>query len=86
MPGLDRADRAALGLLLVIWEPLMILSIVSAGACMLTMANMMRRYGPRESYVWVFFALTLASFAGVFVGVDHITQTLGAANPAQATR
>jgi hypothetical protein len=65
MPGLDRADRAALGLLLVIWEPLMILSIVSAGACMLTMANMMRRYGPRESYVWVFFALTLASFAGV---------------------
>jgi hypothetical protein len=51
MPGLDRADRAALGLLLVIWEPLMILSIVSAGACMLTMANMMRRYGPRESYV-----------------------------------
>jgi hypothetical protein len=34
----------------------------------------------------VFFALTLASFAGVFVGVDHITQTLGAANPAQATR
>ena len=86
MTGPDRADRAALGLLLVVWEPLMILSIVSAGACMLTMANWMRRYGPRESFVWVFFALTLASFVGVFVGVDHIRQTLGAGIPAQAPR
>ncbi len=49
MQGLDRADRAALGLLLVVWEPLLILSIVSAAARLLTMANWMRRYGPRES-------------------------------------
>jgi hypothetical protein len=82
MPGLDRADRAALGLLLVVWEPLMILSIVNAGACMLTVASWMRRYGPREAFVWVFFALTLASF----VGVDHITQTVGAGTPAQTPR
>jgi hypothetical protein len=31
MPGLDRADHAAPVLLLVVWEPLMIVSIVSAG-------------------------------------------------------
>jgi len=30
MLGLARADRAALGLLLLIWEPLLILSIVSS--------------------------------------------------------
>jgi hypothetical protein len=82
MQGLDRADRAALGLLLVVWEPLLILSIVSAAACMVTMVNWMRRYGPTESFVWVWFALTIASFIGVFVGVDHITQILGAGSPA----
>jgi len=80
MLGLDRADRAALGWLLVVWEPLLILSIVSGPACLLTMASRVRRYGPGDVVVWVLLALTIASFFGVLTSLDHITQSLGAGN------
>jgi len=80
MLGLDRADRAALGWLLVVWEPLLILSIVSGAACLLTMASRVRRYGSGDVVVWVLFALTIASFFGIIAGLDHINQILGAGN------
>jgi len=86
MQGLDRADRAALGLLLLIWEPLFILSIVAASASLIWMISWGRRYGTRAMFTWVLFGLTIACFLGVFVGADHLTQALGASNPAQATR
>ena len=81
MLGLDRADRVALGWLLIVWEPLLILSIVGLAAFMLTMASWARRYGPGEVLVWVLFVLTIASGVGVFTAADHITQTLGAGTP-----
>jgi len=62
------------------WEPLLILSIVSGAACLLTMASWVRRYGSGDVVVWVLFALTLASFFGIIAGLDHINQILGAGN------
>ena len=68
--GLDRTDRAALGLLLLIWEPLMILSIVAFGGFLIWTVSWVRRYG-MDLYAWVLLALTIASCIGVITGAGY---------------
>ena len=64
-------------MLLLIWEPLLIGSMVGLFAFLLTLANWMRRYG-MDIVAWLLLALVFASSFGIWTAADHIVHMLGA--------
>jgi hypothetical protein len=57
-------DRVSLGWLLLVWEPLFILSIIGLIVCLLGLSAWVFQYGFRGLTAWLLLALALASAWG----------------------
>ena len=69
-------DRATLGWLLLVWEPLFILSVIGLVVFLLGLSAWVFHYGARGPMPWVLLALTLASGYGCAVVPGQIVASL----------
>ena len=71
-------DRATLGWLLLVWEPLFILSLIGLVVFLLGLSAWVFHYGARGMTPWVLLALALASAYGCAVVPGQIVASLSA--------
>jgi hypothetical protein len=71
-------DRVTLGWLLLVWEPLFILSVIGLVIFLLGLSAWVFRYGMRGLTAWLLLALTLASTYGCTTVPFQILESLQA--------